>query len=114
MGNIFHCLNISVVSQYVNYVVLTGLVSLRALSLPEWELHFIVPPSYILLRPGNSLPSSHLELVRLLHKLQRLISDWFPVPSDSAIDTWSFRSQEEDLYGPYFTYVVFTDGKGHH
>lgn len=99
-------------TSYDNAGVLPGLVPIRALTFVEWDLHLIVPPSDILRRPGNSLPRTHVELIRFLHKRIIRVSHNFPVPSDSALGMWAFNCHEESLHGENIADVEFDQWDG--
>lgn len=76
------------VVSYDNYEVLTGRIPIRVLTFVEWDLHFIVLPSYILRRPGESFRRDNIDLSHFLHKRIRRVSHEFPVPYYSALNTW--------------------------
>lgn len=57
----FHWPNFSMVAHYANTVMIPDSVSLRSLSFPEWDLNFVFSPRDILRRPGELLPSVHID-----------------------------------------------------
>lgn len=100
------------VSSSSNDGVFPGRVPLKSLSCNEWNFHFVVPPRDVLRRPCESLRCAHIELIRLLRKRIRGVSEELPVPIDSVLDTWAFRSCEESLYGTNLADVMFEQWAG--
>lgn len=69
-------------SQYVCAGMLPGRVPVRALELPEWDLHFVITSGELLRRPGEFQQRARTELLRILHKRLRRVRPAYHVLLD--------------------------------
>lgn len=78
---------------------LSDRVPYRALDFFECYLRFIIITGYMVRLLGELFPRARTEIIRVLHKLIRLVFVRYTLPSSIRLDTWDELSYGESLYG---------------